>query len=411
MNRRRLTIVTVLFVAALSSASAALAVDLIPFNPSRARVQQIGGRWKITVGSMWLKDFGGNRGEALQALRVIRHYGLNQQGFVGRPGPSMEYYLVSGRAPVGAMPGEDAVAFNNATTRVRQIGGRWKVVDGNHRILDFGGSRSEAVEAYRIIRRYGFNRICFVGRPGASMTYFRAEACAPQPQPQPRDGVRITRVRPGTTATLPLGGTLSVRIDYRAVSSNEVLILARPYRCGRLVPGYAAHPSPTYPRGSGTADGWFKFNCPAYVDEVRVEMQDRGTRRVLASARAQVRVGWVGSGGGGPGGGDSIRATRYSPSPPATLRVGRKFHVRMEFRVASTGQALAFVRPYTNGSPTPGYRAHPSATFNRGDGTAVGWFFFDSPVRVDEIRVTLRDRATQRVLAERRCRVNLRWRQ
>jgi hypothetical protein len=86
--------------------------DCIGFDPDRAAVQQAGGRWKIVVGNMWLLDFGASRAEADQALRIIKHYRMNSQCFVGRPDPSMEYYLVDGEAPRGPFPGEDAIPFD-----------------------------------------------------------------------------------------------------------------------------------------------------------------------------------------------------------------------------------------------------------------------------------------------------------
>lgn len=147
--------------------------DFIPFNPANARVVQAGGRWKVEVDGMWLLDFGSVRAEADQALRIIKHYNLNTQGFVGRPGPSMEFYLVNGQAPSGAMAGEDAIAFNPANVEARYVNGRWKIVDGSHWIMDFDQSEAEARQALSYILRYGFRFICFVGRPGPSMTYFR----------------------------------------------------------------------------------------------------------------------------------------------------------------------------------------------------------------------------------------------
>jgi hypothetical protein len=147
--------------------------DFIPFDPQRARVVQVSGRWKIEVDGMWLLDFASNQAEANQAHKIIQHYRLNSQCFVGRPDPSMEFYLVNGQAPQGAMPGEDAIAFNPANVEARLVSGRWKIVDGNHWLMDFASAQNEARQALSYILRYAFRFICFVGRPGPSMTYFR----------------------------------------------------------------------------------------------------------------------------------------------------------------------------------------------------------------------------------------------
>jgi hypothetical protein len=158
--------------------------DCIPFNYQQAKVVNVGGRWKIVVGNMWLKDFGNKKDEAEKALKIIVHYRMNSQCFVGRPNPSLEYYLVNGRAPQGSFPGEDAIAFNPNKIQIKQISGRWKIVEGNHWILDFVDKVAEAKTSLAIIKKYNFNHICFVGRPDPSMVYFKRDK-QPEPEPEP----------------------------------------------------------------------------------------------------------------------------------------------------------------------------------------------------------------------------------
>ncbi len=147
--------------------------DFIPFNPRSASVLRVHGRWKIAVGNMWLLDFGSSRSEAMQALNVIQHYGMNIQCFVGRPNPTMEFYLVDGESPEGAMNNENVIGFNTANIELQYVRGSWKVVDGAHCIMDFDQAESEARQALSYILYYGFSYICFIGHPEASMTYFR----------------------------------------------------------------------------------------------------------------------------------------------------------------------------------------------------------------------------------------------
>lgn len=147
--------------------------DFIPFDPKKAKVSKLNGRWKIIVDNMLLLDFGSSKKEADQALSIIKFYSLNSQCFVGRPYPSMEFYLVNGRSPHGAMTGEDAIGFNPANLEVQRIRGRWKIVEGNHWLMDFDQYEVEARQSLSYILRYGFRFICFVGRPDPSMTYFR----------------------------------------------------------------------------------------------------------------------------------------------------------------------------------------------------------------------------------------------
>lgn len=147
--------------------------DCVSFNPATAEVKEIGGRWKIVDGSHWVFDFGDKKNEADRSLSIIKHYRMNQSCFVGRPHPSFSYLPVSGAAPVGPFSGEDCVSFNPDTIDVKNIGGRWKIVDGSHWLFDFGAKESEARQALTIIKKYGFNKSCFVGRPQPSFNYLR----------------------------------------------------------------------------------------------------------------------------------------------------------------------------------------------------------------------------------------------
>ncbi|MDD4023018.1 MAG: hypothetical protein PHE57_02760 [Synergistales bacterium] len=147
--------------------------DCLSLSPSNVQVKNIGGRWKIVDGDHWILDFGNKKPEADKALNIIWSDGLDKACYVGRPDPSMTYWTAGGQAPSGSLSGEDCIGFNPGTIEVKNVDGRWKIVDGSHWVLDFASSREEAETALRIIKHYGFRYICFVGRPDPSMTYFR----------------------------------------------------------------------------------------------------------------------------------------------------------------------------------------------------------------------------------------------
>ncbi len=67
--------------------------DCIVVNPGNVEVRSVRGSWKVVDGSTWLLDFGANREAADDARATIRHYNLNRQCFVARPGNSMQYWL------------------------------------------------------------------------------------------------------------------------------------------------------------------------------------------------------------------------------------------------------------------------------------------------------------------------------
>jgi hypothetical protein len=62
-------------------------------NPASTRAVFQGGQWRVLDGSHLLMSFGTRGNEARRAEEVIRHYRLNRHCFVGRPDPSMNYWL------------------------------------------------------------------------------------------------------------------------------------------------------------------------------------------------------------------------------------------------------------------------------------------------------------------------------
>jgi hypothetical protein len=149
--------------------------DCIGFNPSTVTVAHVGGAWKVVSGSMWMLDFGPDKASADRAASVIIGENFNRQCFVKRPHAEMTYWKSGNQVPSSQMPGQDCVHNNPATTSVQNVGGDWKVVDGSHWMLDYGGDQASANQALAVIRHYHLNRQCFIKRPNAEMTYWLAE--------------------------------------------------------------------------------------------------------------------------------------------------------------------------------------------------------------------------------------------
>ena len=53
------------------------------------------------------------------------------------------------------------------------MGGEWKVVQGSMWMLSYGSDQSAAQRAAEIIQHYRFDKQCFIGRPNASMSYWK----------------------------------------------------------------------------------------------------------------------------------------------------------------------------------------------------------------------------------------------
>lgn len=177
-SRLRATSAALLFcvMLALLAAPVFAAEDCIAFDPTKVEAKLVSGSWKVVQGNMWMLDFGANgQANANKAADIIRHYRMNSQCFVGRPNAPFQYWLVNGQSPVGPFPGEDRIPFNLNTVEVKQINGRWKIVDGDSWLFDFNTKKADADAALAIIKKYGFNSVCYVGRPNAPMQYLRKD--------------------------------------------------------------------------------------------------------------------------------------------------------------------------------------------------------------------------------------------
>lgn len=160
---------------ALMVAPVFAAEDCIAFDPTQVEAKLVNGNWTVVQGNMLMVNFGSNQANCQKAVSVIKYYKMNSQCFVGRPNPPFQYWLANGQSPVGPFAGEDCIKFNPNTAEVKQINGRWKIVDGNNWLFDFNTSQANAVTALGIIKKYGFTSVCYVGRPNAPMQYFRKD--------------------------------------------------------------------------------------------------------------------------------------------------------------------------------------------------------------------------------------------
>lgn len=146
--------------------------DCLDVDPARVEAARVDGQWRVVENGHYLFAFR-NRDDARRAASLIRHYGADEVCYVGRPDPGLTYLLAGGEAPRGAFAGEDCVGFDPDRVTIRQVDGRWKMVDGDHWLFDFGGSQAEAQQALAAVIGYGFTKSCYVGRPNPGMSYLR----------------------------------------------------------------------------------------------------------------------------------------------------------------------------------------------------------------------------------------------
>jgi hypothetical protein len=147
--------------------------ECVRFNPADTTISYQQGAWKVGDGVQTLYAFGAGKKEAERTLAVIKRYNMDQSCFVGRPRPSFHYMLVNGSSPAGPHEGETCKPFNPPATEVRQVGGSWKVTDGEQVLFDFGGHKDQADQALALIRKYGFTHSCMVAPGRIDAVYMR----------------------------------------------------------------------------------------------------------------------------------------------------------------------------------------------------------------------------------------------
>ncbi|MFC2951056.1 hypothetical protein ACFOOP_03905 [Marinicaulis aureus] len=147
--------------------------DCVSLNPNTVSVENKNGSWKVVDGSHWLLDAGANKSEMDRAKQIIQHYSFNQHCFVGRPDPSLSYWLTSGAAPSGSFSGEDCININPNNLSIQNSGSHFTIVSNGNHYAFTAPTQAEAQEVINVIKYYGFTKSCFVGRPGPSMSYLR----------------------------------------------------------------------------------------------------------------------------------------------------------------------------------------------------------------------------------------------
>ena len=141
----------------------------LKFNPEELYVKE--DKRKYSVWDRTKTIFhAATKEEAEKIIEVCQHYGFNEYYFVGNAEVKFTYVLKDGVAATGNLAGERSVVFNANNLEIKKIDGVWWIVDGDHWIRGFERNEELARTTLKIIRRYGFNKIKYVGFP-ASMTY------------------------------------------------------------------------------------------------------------------------------------------------------------------------------------------------------------------------------------------------
>jgi hypothetical protein len=216
---------------------------------TEVRVQDIGGRPTLVCAYQAFGAAAAVMREFPPGAQACRPRG---QGFVcSMSGAVGGGAVAGGGSPAGGRGAlrEDCLRFNPQTTEVRQIQGRWKIVDGNHWMFDFGGNGGEASRALGIIRYYRMNEVCFVGRPNPPLTYLLVSG---QPPSGAMSGEDCVGFDPGSAVVRNAQGRWKIDdrghwvFDFgsKRAEAQQALDIIRHYGFARSC--YVGRPNPSF---------------------------------------------------------------------------------------------------------------------------------------------------------------------
>ncbi len=184
---------------------------------------------------------------------------------------------------------------------------------------------------------------------------------------------------PKPPAQLLDGEPVTVRFSYVTEEQLGVRIYAVPYTKGKMTPGAEVSESPLYKVGEGQGSANFTVNSQdIMVDQVQMLMTTADQSKVLLEFFLDLEFLFYAH---------SITNIVLNPASPATLMPNDYINVTFDYATTEANGVQIFARPISNGSPTPGYHAHPSDIYPAGHGSGTGWFYIPyGNVMVDEIR-------------------------
>ncbi|MGL6097940.1 MAG: hypothetical protein ACRC7O_19330, partial [Fimbriiglobus sp.] len=156
-------------------------------EPSAIVLRQLPAGWQLWAGGVMFKDFGANGQAAQDALAAVRGLRPTEWAVIGGARPVVEYGLTNGEAPPWTASPRTQYPVDLPSVRAEPVRGAWVVADDANILLNFGPDRAGAEQAAAVAKRYGFNRIGFVGNPTPVFTFFFAVTAPPTNRPAAAD--------------------------------------------------------------------------------------------------------------------------------------------------------------------------------------------------------------------------------
>lgn len=209
---------------------------------------------------------------------------------------------------------------------------------------------------------------------------------------------------PDTPNVLPLDQDATQRFSYITREPNGVRIFVRPFTNGALTPSYAAHGSPVYPTGGGSASGSFTITSgQPVVDQVRIQMLNADQSVLLFEAFLPVYYRFKNQT-------NSVNNITISPDTPNIFRYQDNVNLSFNYNTDFPSGVRIWARPFSGASLSPNYAAHGSVIHPTGSGSATGSFRLTTgPMVVDKIRIQMWDPDQTVLLFEAFLPVHLLW--
>ncbi len=133
------------------------------------QLRQEQGRWTLYgSGRRTVIEFP-NREEAERGLLIVQKFALEEYCTVGT---EFSYFKSGGSLPRGDLGGEDCTPIRTGELGYKVAGGRHLVMNGDASMIAMR-AETEAKRALGILRSLGARQMCYLGRPGPSLTYLK----------------------------------------------------------------------------------------------------------------------------------------------------------------------------------------------------------------------------------------------
>lgn len=143
--------------------------EMVRIDSRRVEVKRDGANWLVMSGGEVLGAFGYDELAARDAARVIQDGRFTEFCRVGAGG--LTFFLAGGRAPTRAPLSAQGRRFDLNALKVTALGQRLAVTEQGRLLFDVG-SAEEGEAVIRLLRHFGFDQVCQVGRsPRASLTF------------------------------------------------------------------------------------------------------------------------------------------------------------------------------------------------------------------------------------------------